>query len=173
MLDDRLLLKGKVSDGTSVVLSELPLGNLVQLAGWGDFEAAANNALATHGLTLPSDFRRPVRQDGATVWLIAPDRALVRSDKKFALTSDENLVTLDLSHARVHLALAGSGAAGLLARTVALDFSDHAFGIGGFVQTSMHRVSVLIDRPNADVFGIFIPTTWATSLIDLLARHIH
>lgn len=167
-----LPLRGVNSDGAAVSVREVDLGYLAQLAGWGDFVSAADNMLRAQALAIPEDYRTPVRRGMMTVWRIAPDRVLVRSDAKLDFTSTESVVALDLSHARVCLALEGPGAAGLLSRVIALDFSETAFPVGTFVQTSLHHVGVLIERTGEREFMAFIPTTWARSLTDLLVTHL-
>lgn len=163
---------GVTSDGATVVINETDLGFLTQVAGWGRFSEAADGALRTQSLSLPNDFRTPVRRGTVTVWRIAPDRVLMRSDVKLSLESSDDFVVLDLSEARVCLTIQGPGAAGLLSRVIALDFSEAAFPVGTFAQTGLHHVGVLVDRHERDQFTVLIPTTWATSLTSLLADHL-
>jgi methylglutamate dehydrogenase subunit D len=167
-----LPFSGLNSDSASVIVSETELGHLTQLAGWGTFAEAAGEALQAHSLPLPTDYRRPVREGTVTVWRIAPDRVLVRSNNELGLEGTDELVTLDLSDARICLTVTGDGAAGLLSRIIALDFSDQAFPTGTFVQTSLHHVGVLIERQDKDQFIVLMPTTWARSLTDLLVTHL-
>lgn len=167
-----LPLTGVNSDGASVTVSETELGHLVQLAGWGAFVEAAGKALRDQALSLPQDYRTPARSAAATAWRIAPDRVLVRSASALAIQGTDDIVTLDLSDARIGLTIAGDGAEGLLSRMIALDFSEHAFPVGSFVQTSLHHVGVLIERQDRDQFMVMLPTTWARSLTDLLVTHL-
>jgi heterotetrameric sarcosine oxidase gamma subunit len=163
---------GTISDGTAVVINEVELGFLTQLAGWRRFREAANHALGTHSLSVPEDYRVPVRQGGTMVWRIAPNRVLIRSDAKLSFESSDELVALDLSDARVCLTLEGAGAASLLSRVIALDFSNDKFPVGTFAQTALHHIGVLVDRQGPDRFTVLIPTTWATSLTGLLIDHV-
>lgn len=163
---------GVTSDGAAVVINETDLGFLTQVAGWARFSEAVDGALRTQSLSLPSDFHAPVRRGTVTVWRIAPDRVLIRSDVKLSLESSDDIAVLDLSEARVCLTLEGAGAAGLLSRVIALDFSETAFPVGTFAQTALHHVGVLVDRHGRDQFILLIPTTWATSLIGLLTEHL-
>lgn len=167
-----LPLTGINSDGASVTIGEAELGNLTQLAGWDTFADAASSTLQAHSLSLPQDYCMPVRSASATAWRIAPDRILVRSVGGLGIQDTDELVTLDLSDARVCLTVVGAGAAGLLSRMIALDFSEQAFPAGSFVQTSLHHVGVLIERQDRDSFLILLPTTWAQSLTDLLVMHL-
>lgn len=167
-----LPLRGVNSDGATVLVDENELGFLTQLAGWESFSEAADTALRTQSLSLPQDYRSPVRRGAMTVWRIAPDRVLIRSDVKLDMQISDELVALDLSDARVCLTVEGDGAAGLLQRMIALDFSEHAFPVGTFAQTSLHHVGVLVERLERNKFMVMLPTTWARSLTDLVATHI-
>ncbi len=167
-----LPLRSATSDGLDVIIGEVELGHLTQLAGWENFEKAGDNALRAQALSLPGDYRSTVRRGLTTVWRIAPDRALVRSDTSLRFESSADLVVLDLSEARLCLTLDGPGVVGLLSRVIALDFSEMAFPVGTFAQTALHHVGVLVDRHGRDQFTILIPTTWANSLTSLLADHL-
>ncbi|MGP4806362.1 sarcosine oxidase subunit gamma [Agrobacterium cavarae] len=169
---NKLPLGGLTSDGTSVTINEVELGYLVQLAGWANFVQAADKTLQIHALSLPVDYRLTRHHEGSCLWRVAPDRVLVRSDAKLEFPSNDEIVSLDLSDARVMLSVEGPGAAGLLSRVVALDFSEQGFPIGRFAQSSLHHVGVLIDRTGRDAFTVLIPTTWARSLTDLLLTHM-
>ncbi|MER8970239.1 hypothetical protein NKI25_32280 [Mesorhizobium sp. M0808] len=165
-------VRGTTSDGLAVAIDQVDSGYLTQLAGWGDFNRKADDALQAEGLALPGDFCSSVRRGPTTVWRIAPDRALVRSDTALGFESAIDLSVLDLSDARVCLTLEGPGASGLFSRVTALDFADAAFPVGHFAQTAIHHVSVLIDRHGRDQFTVFIPTTFAMSLTSFLADHL-
>lgn len=169
---NHLPILGAVSDGQTVTITEAELGYLTQLAGWQNFEKATDNALRARGLSMPTDFRLPVRRGLTTVWRTAPDRVLVRSDTTLGFETSSDLAVLDLSEARICLTLVGPGAAGLLSRVIALDFSEAGFPVGTFAQTALHHVGVLVDRSRHDSFAILVPTTWATSLTSLLADHL-
>lgn len=172
MPEHDLPICGTTSDGAAIQISEEPIGCLTQVAGWDTFTTSADEALRSQGLALPTDFRISIHHGLVTVWRIAPDRVLVRSDVPLKIASSSELVVLDLSEARVCLVLKGAGATSLLSRVIALDFSEASFPIGCFAQTAMHHVGVLVERFGQDEFGVFIPTTWATSLMDLMANHL-
>ncbi|WP_343315315.1 hypothetical protein AAIB41_17800 [Brucella sp. BE17] len=167
-----LPLSGTTSDGLVVCINEVESGFLTQLAGWGSFREAADEALRAREIAFSDDYQTPARSGNTTVWWVAPDRVLIRSEKPLGIESSSDLVALNLSDARIAVTVEGLGAAGLLSRVVALDFTECAFPVGSFVQTSLHHVGVLIDRHGSDRFTIFIPTTWAKSLIGLLADHL-
>ena len=172
MAEHRLPVSGTTSDGKSVSIEEIDTGCLTQVAGWESFEPAAGALLDGLGLALPGDYRSPARHGRFTAWRIAPDKVLVQSETPIIAAGFEDIVTLDLSQARVCIALSGIGAADLLSRVMTLDFSEAAFPSGTFAQGSLHHVGVLVERSQADAFQILIPTTWADSLIGLLVDHL-
>lgn len=172
MAEHHLPVRGATSDGNAVAIDEVELGFLTQLAGWDRFGAAADAALRSRSLSLPGDYRTPVRRGKTTAWRIACDRVLVRSETALDFPDSDDIVTLDLSQARVCLTLGGPGAADLLSRVMPIDFSEAAFPAGTFAQASLHHVGVLVDRHGCDEFDLLIPTTWATSLTSLMANHL-
>jgi heterotetrameric sarcosine oxidase gamma subunit len=173
MADRRLPFRGSTSEGQEVNLREVPVGYLTQLAGWNNFVPFSAELLRGSSLALAADYRIPWRGNDSVVWRIAPDRVLIRSNTPFVFASTTELVTLDLSQARVRLHLEGPGTPGLLSRLAAIDFSETSFPVGSFVQAGIHHVGVLIDRPGQLEFELFIPTTWAGSLVELIAAHLH
>jgi methylglutamate dehydrogenase subunit D len=172
MVSTPMPANGRTSDGMAVAIAKVDPGFLTQIAGWDRFLEAGNAALQPHGLSLPSDYRTARAGTNARVWRTAPDRALVRSDAPLDLAGSDDLAVLDLSDARVVLMLKGDGAAGLLGRAIALDFSEAGFPVGIFAQTSLHHVGVLLERAAQDEFTLMIPTTWASSVTGFLADHL-
>ncbi|WP_085033753.1 sarcosine oxidase subunit gamma [Ensifer aridi] len=168
----RLPVRGTTTDGLAVAVSEVELGYLTQLAGWSDFDQIADVVLRKQALTLPIDCRSSSRRGLTTVWRIAPDRVLIRSDTLLSFETVEQLVALELSHSRVCVRLNGAGAASLLSRVVPLDFSEAAFPVGRFAQTAIHHVGVLIDRTGPDEFDVLMPTTFGVSLQGFIAEHL-
>ncbi|WP_179298234.1 sarcosine oxidase subunit gamma [Mesorhizobium carmichaelinearum] len=168
----QLPVRGTTTDGLAVTISEVELGNLTQLAGWESFDKLADDVLRKQALSLPGDCRSSFRRGLTTVWRVAPDRVLVRSDTALSFGAVEPLVALELSDSRVCLRLNGPGASSLLSRVVALDLSDTGFPVGTFAQTAIHHVSVLVDRIGGDEFDILIPTTFGVSLSGFLGEHL-
>lgn len=167
-----LPMRGKTTDGLAVTISEVELGYLTQLAGWDAFDKLADGVLRKQDLSLADDYRSSFRRGLTTIWRIASDRVLVRSDTAMDLEPVEQLVVLDLSHSRICVRLNGPGAASLLSRVVALDLSEVGFPVGTFAQTAIHHVSVLIDRYRDDEFNVLIPTTFGQSLSGFLVDHL-
>jgi heterotetrameric sarcosine oxidase gamma subunit len=173
MADFALPIRGSTSEGQEVTLREISLGHLTQLAGWDDFMALATEQLGNLGLGLSEDYRLAWRQNDAVAWRIAPDKILIRSDRPLTISSTPDLVALNLSQAKIRLHLEGPGAFGLLSRLAAIDFSETSFPVGTFAQTGVHHISVLIDRVGQHEFEVLVPTTWGSSLIEIMNVHLH
>ncbi|MFB9978729.1 hypothetical protein ACFSQQ_38650 [Mesorhizobium kowhaii] len=166
-------IRRMTSDGQLVTISEVELGSLTQLAGWDSFDKLAGGILRKKSLSLPQDCRSAFRRDLTTVWRIAPDRVLVRSDTSMSFEAVEPLVALELSHSRVCVRLVGPGAASLLSRVIAIDLSAVGLPVGTFAQTALHHVGVLVDRFGNDEFDVLIPTTFGVSLSGFLVEHLN
>lgn len=163
---------GSESNEHPVRLAEQRIGMLLQLAGWQAFDTAADEFLRQLGTRLPADYRTVETTPDLRVYRVAPDRVLIRSDRPQALPTFDpsQLVTLDLSHSKIALALTGSCAADVLSRSAPMDVGVQLSAPGQFVQTCIHEVSVLIERADADRFNLLVPYTWAASVLDRLCR---
>ena len=156
--------------GMPLVLAESAPGALAQIAGWDDFADAAAPALERLGFDGLGDYRSARQSGHATCFRIAPDKILLRHgdarDLSDALShlDSARAPTLDLSHSRWLIRVEGPAAEDLLARLAPIDFDAAAFAAGGFAQTAIHRVAVLIYRPGPESFEIYAPVTWAASL---------
>lgn len=149
--------KGALSDGGTVALSVESVHCLTQIAGWSGFDASAAGLLGGLGLAFPVAYDRAAKAGRLRAWRIAPDRLLLQSREEPSFEAVFGRVTLDLSHAKTAVRIAGPGAARLLARVAAIDFSEKGFPAGSFVQTAIHGIGVLIDRPEPDAFEVFMP----------------
>lgn len=167
-----LPLRGAISDGRTVQMDEIPSNFVTQLAGWDKFLSAANDVLGNRDLSVPADYRVPVSSGNARVFRIAPNKVLVRSVAAFDVENTDDLVALDLSDARRCLELKGPGAADLLGRVMAIDFSIGAFPVGSFVQAGLDHIGVLVERLENDLFVLQIPTSWTSSVISMLGLHV-
>lgn len=149
-------------------LSQRPLRGLWQVAGWDTFETAAAPALADLGLDGLGGYRHAQRNAGVTAFRIAPDKLLIEGCGDLSGHASDELVVLDLSHARVAIALSGFAARDLLMQVVAIDLSETAFQPGEFVQSGIHHVGVLIHCTGFDTFEILVPGTWAETTWEVL-----
>ncbi|MGN6570106.1 MAG: sarcosine oxidase subunit gamma [Pseudolabrys sp.] len=161
--------------GERLVLSERPLGTLIQLSGWHDsFESAARPLMARLGFDGIGAFDRAQASDKALAFRIAPERVLLRltsADDRGGLERDVDPAQtplLDLSHSRTVLRLSGVTAPELLARLMPIDFDPQVFTSGRFVQSGIHSTGVLVHRAggesDAPVFDIYMPRSFAVSL---------
>ncbi|MCG8544997.1 MAG: hypothetical protein MJE12_12390 [Alphaproteobacteria bacterium] len=160
--------------GMPLILAESAPGALAQIAGWDDFADAAAPALERLGFDGLGDYRMARQSGSATCFRIAPDKILLRHgdaaslSDALALLDDARAPALDLSHSRWLIRIEGPAAADLLARLAPVDFDTAAFAAGGFVQTAIHHVAVLIHRVGPETFEVYAPVTWAASLWHLI-----
>lgn len=148
-------------------LSETRPAGLTQLAGWEGFDAAAAALLGGVGFADAGDYRIARESGGLILFRIGPDKLWLLSEGPSldaATPEDERLVALDLGHARTRLVVDGPAAEALLARLAPIDFRRDALPPGGFVQTGVHHVGVLIHRRSQERFDLLTPVTWARSL---------
>lgn len=165
-----------VSDASqpALLFSERPLGNLLQIAGWEDFEKYCSPIVDEFGFKNFGNYRSVQGFDTTECFAIAPDKILVRHkddqayDRLCSTIDPCKLAIVDLSHARCVISIAGEASEALMARLAGIDFSLAAFPVGDFVQTGIHHVGVLIKRDETNVFEIIIPFTWAASIWDYL-----
>lgn len=170
---------GAGEDDAPVLLSEPPLGALWQVAGWlPSFEPAITTLLAPLGLPDTGTFSVARSAGETTVFRIAPERVLLRQRGAATLpailasAAPEVLPVLDLGHARTVVRVEGAAAPDLLARLVNVDLHDSAMPEGGFAQTGIHEVSVLLHRLAGAGAGpryeVYIPRSWARSVWELI-----
>lgn len=177
------LLSGRfgAAGDSPLVLSERPLGVLMQLAGWRDsFESAMRPLLAALGLDGIGSFDRAQASINALAFRIAPERVLLRLASASDWASIEREVDpaqvpfLDLSHSRTVLRVAGTAVPDLLARLMPIDFDARVFRPGCFVQSGIHTASVLAhrrdDEGGAPVFELYLPRSFAVSLWDFITQ---
>jgi methylglutamate dehydrogenase subunit D len=162
--------------GAGLALSEKVPGALVQIAGWQDFAEASAPALKELGFEGLGDFKTVRTAGPASCLRIAPDKLLLRHDDAAALEASlekldtQRTPTLDLSHARWLIEINGPQVEALLSRLTAIDFFLSEFPQRTFVQTGIHQVNVLIQRPAAEKFQLFVPVTWTASMWEVICE---
>lgn len=174
------LRAGRYGAGTGdpgVVLTERPLGTLVQIAGWRDsFESAAGAVLQRLGFRGVGDFDCAQVAGDALAFRCAPERVLLRFASPAAWAAifagiDQALTpVLDLSHSRTVLSLTGAKVADLLARVLPIDCDDAEFPVDRFVQSALHSVGVLVHR-RAGGFEISVPRSFAVAIWEVLTEN--
>lgn len=196
MLELRSALTGRLrpgrfgAAGAPLILSERPLGTLIQLSGWPeDFEDAAKPALARLGFEGFEGFegfgsfdRAQISQISPTslAFRIAPQRLLLRFPVAAIWSEVESAVdtaltpVLDLSHSRTVIRIVGANAAALLARLLPIDFDEQTFAVGRFVQSGIHSVAVLVhrdaDEAGVPAYDIYVPRSFAVSTWDFITQ---
>jgi len=156
------------AEGTvGVTLAGLPDLVLFQAAAWPDTLAAvgAKAAEAVGAPEAPGPGRAVVGTKGALLrveplkwWLLdAPAPQLAPAEG----------ATLDLSHARSRVRIAGPEAVALLNRHLPLDLRDAAFSEGAVASSAFHHCGVTLWRA-AEGYELFLPRGFALSLWELL-----
>ena len=156
------------ADGTpGVTLSEVPGLVLHQIAGWPDTLSTVGHeaAEAAGAEAAPGPCHATLGERGALL-RIAPLKWWLLSVAAPALAPEEG-ATLDLSHSRTHLRIAGPQAVDLLIRHLPLDLRPSAFPVGRVGSSAFHHVGVTLWRSEAG-FELFLPRGFAASLWDML-----
>ena len=157
-----------VAGDVGITLGTRQIAGLWQIAGWQGFDRAAAPVLAAMGLHDGGSYRRAEQAGAVTAWRIAPDKILIEGAPDLSAHSSDDLVTLDLGHARTAITLGGAAARDLLMQLCAVDCSAAAFAAGAFIQTGIHHVGVLIHCTGPDSFDILVPGTWAETIWEAL-----
>jgi heterotetrameric sarcosine oxidase gamma subunit len=152
-----------------VTLAEVPDLTLHQVAAWPDTVTAAGNkaARAVGVKTAPGPCLAAAGAKGALL-RIEPLKWWVYGAPAPALKPAEG-ATLDLSHARTHVRVAGPQAAACLNRLIPLDLREAAFPIGSVGSTALHHVGVTLWR-SRDGYELFLPRGFALSLWEILTE---
>lgn len=158
----------KNEEQVGLVLGERSITNLWQIAGWGDFDNAAQNVMQAMNFVGIGDFHHIRRSGPHTAWRIAPDKLLIENAGDLSAHMAENLVVLDLSHARTAITLDGPNARGLLTQLIEIDVAPRSFDKGYFAQTGIHHVHVLIQCLARYSFEIIVPITWVETIWDII-----
>ena len=103
-----------------------------------------------------------------TAWRVAPDKMLIEGSGDLSAFRSDDLAVLDLSHSRVVITVSGPAAETCLAQMVPVDLSQRAFQPGDFIQTGMHHVGALIQGREINEFDVYVPVTWAESLLEFV-----
>ena len=154
-----------------IVISLRSVNGLWQVAGWDNFEDVAGNVLQSFGINSVGNYRNVQSASGITAWRIAPDKILLEGVDDLSAWGSAELAVLDLSHARAVIKLSGSFARDLLAQLVAVDTTYSHFGPDEFLQTVIDHVGVLIQCKDHDSFEIFVPSTWAETIWDVIFKN--
>ena len=150
-----------------VTLNEVPDLVLHQIAAWPEtLEAVGARAAATAGASAAPGPAAACAGSKGALLRVEPLKWWLYGVEAPALDPVEG-ATLDLSHARTHLRMAGHEARLCLNRLVSLDLRDQSFAVGAVASTALHHVGVTLWR-SANGFELFVPRGFAVSLWEVL-----
>ncbi len=166
----------KDPDAAGITVSDQPPGALFQVTVWSD-DLSRDIAPLTHALSLngSGSFHEAQKNGDTLAFRIAPDRILFRHpdhqviEAALSHLSPQSSASLDLSHARAVLRLAGPRLPEFLPRLVTLPTALTAFPTNAFRQTAIGQVAVVIHRINETAIDIYIPTSYAFDLCSFVA----
>lgn len=161
--------KADANGEAGVVLCEMRGLTLHQVAAWPETLAAvgAKAAEAVGALAAPGPGAATLGQEAALL-RIEPLKFWIVGAAAPALAPDEG-ATLDLSHSRTHLRIAGPRAATLLNRHLPLDLRAASFPTASVASTAFHHVGVTLWRSQAG-YELFLPRGFALSLWEILLQ---
>lgn len=150
-----------------VILAEMPDLVLHQIAAWPDtLESVGVKAAAMAGAgEAPGPCTASAGSRGALL-RIEPLKWWLCGAPAQALDPEEG-ATLDLSHARSHVRVAGAQARPCLNRLVSLDLREQSFPVGAVASTAVHHVGATLWR-SADGVELFVPRGFAVSIWEVL-----
>ena len=150
-----------------VVFTEVRDLTLHQVAAWPDTLASvgAKAAEAVGAKAAPGP-GMAVGGRGAALLRVEPLKFWIVGAVAPELDPEEG-ATLDLSHSRSHLRIAGGQAATLLNRQLPLDLRPASFPAGSVASSAFHHVGVTLWRSEAG-YELFLPRGFALSLWEML-----
>lgn len=182
-LESRLILGryGAECSAPPVRLSEEPLENFFQIAGWpGDCEEKMMPVLSKLELPGMGIVGTTQHSNGKSVFRVAPERLHVRTQNSeiwnwvSQYAEANNLSALDLSHARTIICLTGGQSRDLLSRLVPIDLDPEIFIPTSFALTGIHNIPVMLHRlsyrTESPAYQLFVPYSWAASVWDLMCE---
>ena len=176
-LEGRLALGGRDgADGARALrVTEIRGWHLTQLGVFGAGASVLSPLVRSiTGATLPESNCEVTESGSVRLYRIAVDQYWVISLEEGtgraleqAVPPDSGTVTV-LSGARRCLRLDGAAARDVLAHHVALDLDLTEFPAGRFAQTGLDHAGVLLDRRGRERFELYVLSTFAASIWDVL-----
>ena len=150
-------------DSNGVTLQDMHGLVLQQVAVWPESIDAVGAELAQQlGIDAAPGPCTAAAGSGGAMLRIEPLKWWLFGAEAPALDAQQG-VTLDLSHSRTHLRVAGANATDFLGRHFPIDFREASFPVGALASTMTHHVGVTIWH-SADGYELFIPRGFALSL---------
>lgn len=165
---------GATGERTLLIEAHPPLV-LAQLALYRDGAPRAQAVVrAVLGLDLPVSATvvgvagdvRVYRTGPEQYWVRAPDERTVAA-LSTALDPRDGAVT-PLSSSRALVSIDGPSVRDVLAKGLAIDLDPSVFRVGQFAQTGLHHVGVLVERRAEQGFDLYLPRTFAVTLLEWL-----
>lgn len=168
-------LKGKCVDGRHgasgsavVTIGIKSVNELWQIAGWWGFKSAEDPVFKALGLSGGGSYRMPQKAGVVKSLRIAPDNLLLEGSGDLTPHASEEMMVLDVWHARAAITLEGTASRDLLVQLIAVDTSHTAFESGVLVQAGLDQIGVLIQCIGPDSFDNLAPGNRAEFVWEVL-----
>ena len=153
-----------LADTTGIVLSLIPDLSLQQVAAWADTLDAVQQQLGIenpqYGVAIGDAEQAMFHINPLTWWLIG--HAPIVLDASHG-------ATLDLSHSRTRIRIAGANASELLNRLLPIDLRESVFTQNSVAATQLHHVGVVVWRNNL-AYDLLLPRGYAVSLWEVILQ---
>lgn len=167
---------GRADGDPRIDLTDRLCTALVQVQAWPETIADTKAAIrSVTGVSVKAG-SKAARKGGISVlptgpgrWLIEGGDAGLEAELRKAMDADVAAVT-GLTHARVVVTISGEKSEWVLASGVALDFAQAGFPVGEVRVSHHHEIGVTIHRTAADVFDLYVFTSYARGFWHWITR---
>lgn len=163
--------------GEQILIEEIDSGAIALLSGWAGIGSAGFEARLARdlGVLLPEP-RRFVEHEGLRIAHFGQGRFLLIEPRDAPESrigaqlgvGNEDGTAVDLSHGRRAFRLSGSRAADVLNKDLALDLDEAQLPVMSVAQSQIDHMGVWIFRTGAQVFELYVMTSFATSFREWL-----
>ncbi|MEM7208715.1 MAG: sarcosine oxidase subunit gamma [Pseudomonadota bacterium] len=151
------------SDNTGVTLQDMTGLVLHQIAAWPDTIGEVGNMAATAaGTDAAPGPRASATGSNGTLLRIEPLKWWLFGTEALEVDPEKGN-TLDVSHSRTHIRVAGPDAANFLNRHFPIDFREDSFPVGSVTSSVTHHVACAIWRSD-NGYEVFLPRGFALTL---------
>lgn len=162
---------GPADDYAPCTLCEVTGWSLCHVAGWPDSVALLEGTLGeVSGVRVPArtgrfagDGPRHILRTGPEHFLVLDDEGAALSDLLARRIAVDMGVVVDLTAARVRLALRGPKARDLLAKGIAIDLHPQIFDVGNAAMVGLDHVPVVLWRAGLDHYELLVPHTYGVA----------
>ena len=143
---------------------------LYQVGAWPDSLVSVGEKISSElNLEMYPQPCKAVQSEDVAMLRVEPLKWWILGSEVSELPSEKGS-TLDISHSRTHIKIAGVQVKNLLNRFLPIDFREQSFPINSLASTTFHHVGVTIWR-SKDNYEIFIPRGFTSSLWDLILEN--